>query len=70
MSRRLCEVVAGGRVALERELMWAVALEGSPARILQLSRMLALPANDGVLVGVVGASAADVEPASSKAHDH
>lgn len=38
--------IAGGRVELERELMWTVALGGPQERIEQLERMLARAAND------------------------
>lgn len=48
-----CLTRSGGRAAVERELMWTVALGGSPARIEQLMRMLSLPANDSVVAYVV-----------------
>jgi hypothetical protein len=44
------EVIAGGRKELERQLMWAVALNGDPKRIAQLERLLAPEANDGMMV--------------------
>lgn len=41
-------VIEGRRAALERELMWTVALGGDPARIEQLRRMLMPSANDSL----------------------
>ena len=38
-------VVPGDRAALERELLWNIALDGDPARREQLSRMLTPAAN-------------------------
>lgn len=39
-------VVPGKRQALERELLWAIALDGDRRRIEQLKRMLRPAAND------------------------
>ena len=39
-------VVPGQRATLERELVWAVALDGDRRRIEQLKRMLRRAAND------------------------
>ena len=46
-------VVVGGRKELERQLMWAVALNGDPKRIAQLERVLTPAANDGMMVQVL-----------------
>lgn len=40
------EVIEGSRADLEREWLWLVALDGDPARIQQLKRMLVHSAND------------------------
>ena len=44
------EVIVGERKELERQLMWAVALNGDPRRIAQLERMLKPAANEGMMV--------------------
>lgn len=57
--RRPPRVVEGGRVALERELMWAIALDGDRGRIEVLRRMLRPAANDAFSAAVVEAEGAD-----------
>ena len=58
------EVIAGGRKELERQLMWAVALNGDPKRIAQLERMLTPAANDGMMAQVLQPDP-DLPPAGS-----
>lgn len=43
-------VVSGDREALERELLWNIALDGDPARRAQLYRMLTPAANTELAV--------------------
>jgi hypothetical protein len=45
-KRRSLKVAKGNREALERELMWNIALDGDLARRQQLYRMLMPAAND------------------------
>jgi hypothetical protein len=47
-------VVAGGREALERELLWAIALGGDRQRIEILERMLTPASNDPTPLTVLG----------------
>lgn len=53
-------VVPGDREALERELLWNIALDGDPVRRAQLSRMLTPAANTGLAV------APEVDPVSER----
>lgn len=57
--RRPPGVIEGGRVALERELMWAIALDGDRGRIEVLRRMLRPAANDPFPASTVKADLAD-----------
>lgn len=57
--RRPPGAVEGGRVALERELMWAIALDGDRQRIEALRRMLRPAANDAFSAAIVQADPAD-----------
>jgi hypothetical protein len=57
--RRPPGVVEGGRVALERELMWAIALDGDRRRIKVLRRMLRPAANDAFSAAMVQADPTD-----------
>jgi hypothetical protein len=45
-GRRSLRLVKGQREALERELLWNIALDGDPARREQLYRVLSPAAND------------------------
>lgn len=58
-SRRPPRVVEGGREALERELLWAIALDGNRRRIEVLKRMLTPAANDSFAVTMLAENAGD-----------
>lgn len=55
--RRPPAVVEGGREALERELLWAIALDGDRERIEVLERMLTPAANDPFAVTMLAENA-------------
>lgn len=52
-------VLPGQRETLERELLWAIALDGDRSRIEQLERMLTPAANDAFEARVLSAPAPD-----------
>lgn len=67
-------VVPGQRQALERELVWAIALDGDRRRIEQLKRMLRPAANDPFDARVVVSPRQDLgaagPPAGPSQPDH
>lgn len=58
-SRRPLRVVEGGRETLERELLWAIALDGDRRRIEVLKRMLTPTANDPFAVTMLAENSGD-----------
>lgn len=60
--RRKPRTIEGGREALERELLWAIALDGDRQRIEVLKRMLTPANNDPTTLTVHVADAGGTVP--------